>query len=111
MAHTAHSDSDSPNDDLVRVGEQLKQRLEALGVLVHAHDTADELGIMTESVELFETAVESQGGDLMVDEPPAGHRAQPDNAAFVLPTRTANETAHAFVSRIDAATAQLRAKG
>lgn len=109
MAHATTSDIDQGNDDIERVTSQLRQRLEARGVLVHEHDNADELGSITEAVESFESAVEARGGDLMVDEPPAGKRAQPDNPAFVLPKRNANESAHAFISRIDSATAQLRA--
>lgn len=109
MAHATHSDIDSSNDDISRVSEQLRQRLTARGVLVDDHDSADELGTITEAVELFEAAVEARGGDLMVDEPPAGKPAQPDDPQFVLPQRNRNESAHAFVSRIDASTARLRA--
>lgn len=108
MAHAIETPNDSAVDEIARVAQQLTQRLQSRGVLVHAQDSADELGTIMEAVELFETSVEARGGDLMIDEPPAGKRAQPDNAAFVLPKRNANETAHAFVSRIDAATAQLR---
>lgn len=100
---------DETRDEVQRVADQLAERLRARGVLVHPEDSADELGTLTEAVEAFEGAVESLGGDLMVDEAPAGKRVEPDNAAFVLPVRTNNETAQGFVSRVEAATAQLRA--
>lgn len=110
MAQVIQSDTDSSAGERARVAELLRQRLEARGVLVHSHDSAEDLGNTMEAVERFESAVESRGGDLMMDEPPSGKHAQPDNDAFVLPARGATETAHAFISRIDAATAQLRAR-
>ncbi|MEO7996649.1 MAG: hypothetical protein ABI852_04345 [Gemmatimonadaceae bacterium] len=111
MTRAVESDLDSSSDERSRVAEQLRQRLESRGVLVHSHDSAEDLDNTMEAVERFESAVEARGGDLMMDEPPSGNKAQPDNASFVLPTRNAKETANAFVSRIDAATAQIRAKG
>lgn len=103
------SPTDSVTAETQRVREQLASRLQARGVMVHDKDTADDLGTLTESVEAFESAVIARGGDLMMDEPPAGHRAEPDNPAFVMEKRHANETAQAFSSRIDAAAAELRA--
>ncbi|MEP6834994.1 MAG: hypothetical protein ABJB74_16525 [Gemmatimonas sp.] len=102
-------DSKASADETNRVRDQLAARLLNRGVRVHTQDTPDALGTLTESVESFEAAVEARGGDLMMDEPPAGRRAQPDNPAFVLPTRASNETAHSYSSRIDALTAKLRA--
>ena len=104
------SDRDEQSDDVSRVTEQLRQRLEARSVLVHARDSVEDLGNIWEAVEAFEAAVEARGGDLMVDEPPAGHAAEPDDAAFVLPTRDDAESAQAFVSRIESMSAQLRAR-
>jgi hypothetical protein len=109
MAHATESAADFSTEEVARVAQLLAQRLQSRGVLVHPQDSADDLATIMEAVELFEASVEARGGDLMMDEPPAGKRAQPDNATFVLPTRGAKETAHAFVSRIDAATARLRA--
>ena len=42
-----------------------------------------------DAIERFETAVESRGGDLMVDEAPRGQRGEPDDARFALPKRGA----------------------
>ena len=42
---------------------------------------------LLESVERFELAVESRGGDLMVDEGPHGVTREPDDVHFVLPQR------------------------
>lgn len=113
MASASNSDSslplDSANGEMARVREQLAARLLNRGVRVHSQDTPDALGTLTEAVESFESAVEARGGDLMVDEPPAGQQAQPDNPAFVLPIRSSNESAETYASRIEAMTATLRA--
>lgn len=101
--------SSATNADLERVAEQMSERLLRLGIFVHNNDSAEDLATITEAVERFEASVEASGGDLMVDEPPAGHAAQPDNVFFALPVRTINESAAAFASRIDAATARVRA--
>ena len=112
MTHAANAtttQSEEPTDETQRVREQLAVRLLNRGVRIHSHDTPDELGTLTEAVESFEAAVEARGGDLMVDEPPVGKPVDPDNAAFVLPVRASNESADTYTSRIDAATAKLRA--
>ena len=100
---------DTATDEMQRVREQLAARLLNRGVRVHTQDTPDALGTLTESVERFEAAVEARGGDLMVDEPPVGQIADPDNPAFVLPVRASNESAHSYASRMDALTARLHA--
>lgn len=113
MAHAADTSAKqnavTSTDEVQRVREQLAARLLNRGVHIHSQDTSDALGTLTEAVEEFEAAVEARGGDLMVDEPPAGHKADPDNAAFVLPQRTSSESAHSYASRIEALTAKLRA--
>lgn len=103
------SSTDPMAADTMRVRQQLASRLQSRGVMVHDTDTADDLGTLTESVEAFESAVIARGGDLMMDEPPAGNRAEPDNPAFVMEKRHSNETAQAFSSRIAATVAKLRA--
>lgn len=113
MANATKSDtqpnSNTATDELQRIREQLAARLLNRGVRVHTDDSADALGTLTEAVEGFEAAVEARGGDLMMDEPPAGQSAKPDNPAFVLPVRNSNESANSYTSRIDALTARLRA--
>lgn len=96
-------------EELDRVGEQVSERLRRRGVFVHARDSTEDLATVFEAIEQFEAAVESRGGDLMMDEPPAGHSAQPDNPDFALPERNTNETALAFASRVESITAKLRA--
>ena len=102
-------ESDTATGEMQRVREQLAARLLNRGVRVHTQDTADALGTLTEAVEGFEAVVEARGGDLMLDEPPIGQIADPDNPAFVLPDRASNESAHSYASRIDTLTAKLHA--
>ncbi len=72
MADTTASNTDGASAELARVAEQLAARLRGRGVTLHASDSADELGSLLEAVEAFENAVEANGGDLLVDEAPAG---------------------------------------
>ena len=84
------------------------QRLQALGVRLTGTETIEEIGDLIDAVERFEQAVESQGGDLMIDEGPHGRTAEPDNPAFVLPRRTVGEPVSAFVARLDQAAGKVR---
>ena len=83
-------------------------RLQALGVRLAGTETSDEIADLLDGVEWFEQAVESRGGDLMVDEGPHGAPAEPDDPAFVLPKRTDREPVASFVARIAEAAARLR---
>lgn len=91
-----------------RVADEFRNRLQSRGVTVHINDSLAELGLILEAVESFEFEVERSGGDLMVDEPPPGQAAQPDDPAFVLPARLTGESATWFATRIEAATHQLQ---
>ena len=75
------------NDDLSRVSRETAGRLATLGIALDGREQPDELTAMMDAVERFEQAVESRGGDLMVDEPPEGSRPQPDDPHFALPRR------------------------
>jgi hypothetical protein len=94
--------------EIDRVKEETAFRLRARGVDVHDTDAAEDLAALLESVEDFEIAVEAQGGDLMVAEPPEGHVAEPQDARFALPARTSSESAESYLARLAAATAVLR---
>ena len=110
MAQKADSKSAQYNNEtseLARANELLTTHLHARNVLVHSSDSADELASMMEAVEAFEAAVERRGGDLMVGEAPEGMKGEPDNASFVLPKRSSNETASAYTGRVSAAARSL----
>jgi hypothetical protein len=104
------SRQDPPNggdDERSRVSGELAHRLHAKGVALTGRETDDELVHLVEAIEQFEKAVESAGGDLMMDEP-IGPSApvDPDNRAFVLPRRNENEPIASYIERIAEARAR-----
>jgi hypothetical protein len=65
---------------------------------------------LLEAVERFEAAVEAHGGDLFVDTPARPRDTaveRPDNPAFVLPARSADERVADYIVRIEAAADNL----
>jgi hypothetical protein len=101
----------TPRDDdrdVTRVTQDIAGRLRLRGVAVHDDESPEEIVSLLEGVEAFERAVESRGGDLMVDEPPASGASQPDDPAFLLPTRADDESASAYLERLSAATQTIR---
>lgn len=100
--------ANTPDPALVRVTETLSNRLRARGVEVLTEDTANDVVRLMEGVEGFESAVGSRGGDLMMDEPPAGRAGQPDDVHFGLPSRHAGESAESYLTRLAQATARVR---
>jgi hypothetical protein len=107
MTHPDNTSNDW-NRDVARVTQEMASRLRARGIAVYDSDSPEDVVALVESVEEFERAVESHGGDLMVDEPPASGSAQPDDPHFLLPTRTADESVSNYVRRLRAATAAVR---
>ena len=95
-------------DDLTRVSREIAGRIAALGISLTGEESAEQLQGIAEAVEEFESAVESKGGDLMMDEPPAGGRAQPDDPNFALPLRAADESVDGYVERLRRAATDIR---
>ena len=108
------SESNNPSNawdrDVARVAEELTARLQARGISVFDTDSPDDVERFIEAVEEFEDAVEARGGDLMVDEPPTQGKAQPDDPRFLLPTRSADESAPRYLKRLKAAISEVREK-
>ena len=102
-----HESSNEWNPDVARVARELADRLHARGIEIYEGDTPDDVRDIADAVEEFENVVQAQGGDLMVDEPPAD-RAQPDDERFLLPMRGADETAKHFVKRLERAADSAR---
>ncbi len=105
---TLDNASNDWNRDVARVAQEMASRLRARGIEVYDADSPDDIVRLVESVEEFERAVESHGGDLMVDEPPSRGAAQPDDPHFLLPTRAADESVSNYITRLSAATADVR---
>ena len=95
---------DTRNRDVQRVSREVADRLEELGIWLSGNESPEQLATIQEAVERFEQAVESRGGDLMVDEGPDGRTTQPDNPLFALPRRSADESVEYYVDRLARAT-------
>jgi hypothetical protein len=108
MTHPDNISSDW-NPDVSRVSQEMASRLRARGVAVYDSDSPDDVLELVELVEEFERAVESRGGDLMVDEPPAKGVAEPDDVHFLLPTRAADESVSSYIKRLRATIAAVQA--
>lgn len=94
------------NPDVARVAAEIGNRLRSRGIVVSDSDSPDQVEALMEAVEEFERAVEENGGDLMVDEPPANGNAQPDDPRFLLPKRRGDESISGYLKRLkDAITA------
>jgi hypothetical protein len=93
------------------VEAEVAARLRTRGVLLTGTETADEVADLLDAVDQFDAAVEAHGGDLFVDTPTALHSdrvEQPDNVAYVLPTRAAHEAVASYLARVAAAVSRLR---
>jgi len=98
-----HPTEEPSAEDVQRVASEVANRLEMLGIWLSGEEQPEELGQIQEAVERFELAVESRGGDLMVDEGPDGRTTQPDDPHFALPLRRADESVGRYVDRLERA--------
>src|SRR5512141_1653455 len=92
------------DDEIRRVSAEVAARLEALGITLDGREGPEQLADIEEAVERFEEAVESRGGDLMVDEGDRARAKEPDDPHFALPVRRAGETVTAYLERLERAT-------
>jgi hypothetical protein len=106
----ARSDNSPAGDseDVRRVSNEYAGRLAGLGIRLTGSERSDEIVQIVEAVERFERAVESHGGDLMVDEGPRGHTTQPDDPHFALPLREDHESVADYLERLARATDAIR---
>jgi hypothetical protein len=101
-------DETEMNEDVRRVSGEIASRLEGLGISLSGSERPEDLARLQEAVERFELAVESRGGDLMVDEAPPGETTQPDDPHFALPRRNADESVDHYLDRLAVATDDVR---
>lgn len=104
-----HNETNDPARRLERerIGVDIAARLSDRGVSLTGDESSEELVTLLEALERFERAVQAKGGDLMVDEGPADATLQPDDARFVLPRRSDDETVGHYVRRIEEATGAI----
>lgn len=95
------------SDELRSAQMEVAARLRSAGIDIDDHTDPEALTQLLDAVEQFEDAVRARGGDLMLDEPPRGHDAQPDDSRFVLPKRSADDTVESYRDRILAAARSL----
>ena len=98
-----HPTEEPSAEDVQRVAGEVANRLEMLGIWLSGDEEPEHLGQIQEAVERFELAVESRGGDLMVDEGPDGRTTQPDDPHFALPLRRADESVGRYLDRLELA--------
>jgi hypothetical protein len=87
--------------------QEAEYRLNERGIEVLPRDRDEEVADLLEAVERFEAAVEAKGGDLFVNRIGS---SQPEDPAFVPPTRDPGESATEYRRRIDAGAAKLRGR-
>jgi len=101
-------DAEPMSDELRGAQMEIASRLRSAGIAIDDHTDPAALEGLLDAVETFEAAVQAQGGDLMVDEPPRGGESRPDDPRFTLPKRTADDSVESYRERILAAAESLR---
>lgn len=101
---THPSEDAGRSKDVERVSREVSNRLAELGISLTGDEKPEELARLLEAVERFEIAVESRGGDLMVDEGPDGRTTEPDDPHFALPQRHDDESVERYIERLSRAT-------
>jgi hypothetical protein len=109
MSPTSRAD-DPSSKDFKNAIREASARISRRGALLHGNETHTEIVELDEALEAFERAVESAGGDLMVDEPPLGGRGEPDDPRFLLPQRVATMSVAAYLTRLAQAIDAMRKK-
>jgi hypothetical protein len=92
-------------EEQLRAREETEERLRSRGIKLHARDGDEEAEDLLDAIERFETAVESHGGDLMVDWIGS---SQPEDPEFVPPIRDLEELIGDYRLRVEAAIDRLR---
>jgi hypothetical protein len=92
-------------DERASAAAEVAAQLRRRGVTLKGVERPEELADLLSAVQRFEAAVESHGGDLMVDDL---RSSKPDDPHFVLPRRLKGEVIPTYIARIDEATAGLR---
>ena len=88
----------------VAVQAELAAKLAARGVELNGDESSDDVADILDAVERFERAVQSRGGDLMVDQRAGGQPTEPDDRHFVIPERHADESVDGYLERLREAT-------
>jgi hypothetical protein len=87
--------------------QEAEYRLSERGIRVDPTDSDEEVADLLEAIERFEAGVESKGGDLFVNRIGS---SEPEDPAFVPPTRGEGESATEYRRRIETAAAAIRGR-
>lgn len=91
-------------EEIAGAALEVSGRLLQKGVDVSSDEDPGDLADLLSAVERFERAVINRGGDLMVNTPTS---ADPQDPAFVLPVRRADESIRDYMEHINEASAML----
>ena len=105
----SHADDESRKEFKNAIHET-RARIAHRGVYLSGHETHSEIVELDEALEQFERAVHARGGDLMVDEAPAGHHGEPDDPRFMLPERVPTMAVSDYIDRLARAIDGMRKK-
>lgn len=100
MSRKPSAGDDERGPELARVDREVAGRIAAKGVHLRGNETSEQLADIDDAIERFEKAVEARGGDLMMDEPPAGRAGEPDQERFRLPARGPDMTVEQYVESL-----------
>ena len=92
-------------DDQRRAVAEAVVRLRPRGIEVSEDERAEDVVRLLEAVEAFESAVQAQGGDLMVNSSTSRH---PEDPRFVIPRRRDDESMPDYINRVRRASDRLR---
>jgi hypothetical protein len=92
-------------EEQLRARAETEDRLRSRGIKLHPWDGDEEAEDLLDTIERFEVAVESRGGDLLVDWIGS---SEPSNREFVPPIRDPEENISDYRLRVEAATDQVR---
>lgn len=90
--------------ELESVSMSVASTLRARGVELTGEEGSEQLVEMLDAVERFEAAVSEAGGDNMINDP---NSADPQEEAFVLPRRAADESPVEYAKRVSKAARRL----
>src|SRR5687768_2652842 len=98
---------DPRDEEARRVADNVASQLRQRGVDVSDDDSESDLGMLLTASQHFAKAVAANGGDSFTNTPES---TQPDEPEFVMPQRSADESAVEYARRIEGQAQALRAR-
>jgi len=108
MPEQSDFDDSIRREERASLHSELISRLDQKGVQPASGGSDADLADLLSAIDVFETAVENAGGDLMVDSPDS---SEPERPEFVLPHPHDGESVAEYTRRVEKATARLSSRG